>query len=159
MEVTPYSAAVRGFSSTLSFTTTILSVCSPAISSRMGETWRHGPHHSAQKSTSTGLSCWSTSLAKLSSVTVLVFAPTGLPLWTGSVGGCPPLLVSTRPTRTGFPASGRDDGLRDVRGVAGRDGVVKGGEVPLGVQGRRAPGAGRGHRLAIDVVHDVAAGE
>src|SRR5688572_8880190 len=72
----PYSAATRGFSSTFIFTTEILSACSPAISSRIGETWRHGPHHSAQKSTTTGLSADRTSALKLSSVTVLVLAPT-----------------------------------------------------------------------------------
>src|ERR1700682_1158384 len=36
------------FSSMLSLTTSILSACSLAISSRTGATWRHGPPHSAQ---------------------------------------------------------------------------------------------------------------
>src|SRR5689334_20121534 len=45
---------------------------SPAISSRAGAIIRHGPHHSAQKSTSTGPSDPRTSEAKLWSVTVLV---------------------------------------------------------------------------------------
>src|SRR5689334_16943947 len=49
-----------------------LSLCSAAISSSTGATILHGPHHSAQKSTSTGLSLPSTSAAKLASVTVLV---------------------------------------------------------------------------------------
>src|SRR3954451_10673077 len=52
-----------------------LSACSAAISSSTGATILHGPHHSAQKSTSTGLSLPSTSLAKLASVTVTVFLP------------------------------------------------------------------------------------
>src|SRR3954452_11494614 len=56
----------------LSLATVSLSACSPAISSRTGATILHGPHHSAQKSTSTGLSLPRTSLAKLASVTVLV---------------------------------------------------------------------------------------
>src|SRR4028119_2178643 len=40
----------------------------------MGATWRHGPHHSAQKSTSTGVSELRTSSAKLASVTALMSA-------------------------------------------------------------------------------------
>src|ERR671927_1533911 len=56
----------------LSLAMVSLSPCSAAISSSTGATILHGPHHSAQKSTSTGLSLPSTSLAKLASVTVLV---------------------------------------------------------------------------------------
>src|SRR5215213_7769367 len=56
----------------LSLAIVSLSPCSAAISSRTGATILHGPHHSAQKSTSTGLSLSSTSSAKLASVTVLV---------------------------------------------------------------------------------------
>src|SRR5689334_19761074 len=47
------------------------SAISPAISSRTGETLRQGPHHSAQKSTRTGLSGCSTSPRKVLSVTTL----------------------------------------------------------------------------------------
>src|SRR5580692_10859252 len=47
---------------------------SPAISSSAGPIILQGPHHSAQKSTSTGPSAFSTSVAKVSSVTGLVFA-------------------------------------------------------------------------------------
>src|SRR6476661_7866218 len=54
-----------------------LSPCSAAISSSTGATILHGPHHSAQKSTSTGLSLPSTSLAKLVSVTVTVLPAIG----------------------------------------------------------------------------------
>ena len=63
IEVTPYWAAVDGFSSTFSFATTISS-WSAATSSRIGAIMRHGPHHSAQKSTMTGLSLSRTSSAK-----------------------------------------------------------------------------------------------
>ena len=44
-----------GLSSTLSLAIVTLSPCSPAISSRIGAIILHGPHHSAQKSTRTGL--------------------------------------------------------------------------------------------------------
>src|SRR3954451_1514921 len=42
---------------------------SSAIRSSTGATAWHGPHHSAQKSTSTGSPLWSTSLSNVSSVT------------------------------------------------------------------------------------------
>ena len=48
-----YSDAVWMFSSVLSLTT-LSSGRSPAISSTIGATMRHGPHHGAQKSTRTG---------------------------------------------------------------------------------------------------------
>src|SRR3954469_12073552 len=58
----------------LSLTTSILSAYSVAISSRIGATWRQGPHHSAQKSTRTGLSDLSTCDSKSASVTAARFA-------------------------------------------------------------------------------------
>src|SRR3712207_5664874 len=56
----------------LSLAIVSLSPCSEAISSRTGATILHGPHHSAQKSTRTGLSLPRTSSAKVASVTVTV---------------------------------------------------------------------------------------
>src|SRR4051812_12425573 len=44
---------------------------SAAISRSTGAIMRHGPHHSAQKSTSTGLSLPSTTSAKVASVTAV----------------------------------------------------------------------------------------
>src|SRR5438132_6590682 len=44
---------------------------SSAILSSTGATAWHGPHHSAQKSTITGLSLWSTSLSNVVSVTAV----------------------------------------------------------------------------------------
>src|SRR6476469_808802 len=77
----------------LSFAMVSLSPCSAAISSRTGATILQGPHHSAQKSTSTGLSLPSTSLAKLWSVTVLVLpAMVVLPL-----GECSAYAYNFRP--------------------------------------------------------------
>src|SRR6266702_3864770 len=76
IETMPYEAATRGFSSTLSFTTVMSSLCSLAISSRIGETARQGPHHSAQKSTMTVLSLLRTSTSNEASVTAGVLAPT-----------------------------------------------------------------------------------
>src|SRR3954453_4447235 len=79
-----------------------LSACSAAISSRTGATILHGPHHSAQKSTRTGLSLPRTSVAKLASVTVLVLpamvvlligSSKGAGEKTGAVGG----LCQVRP--------------------------------------------------------------
>src|SRR3954469_1639892 len=64
----------------LTFAMVILSPCSEAISSSTGATILHGPHHSAQKSTSTGLSLPRTSASNVASVTVLVAAPMSGPL-------------------------------------------------------------------------------
>src|SRR6476660_8124622 len=69
MEVMPYSAAMAGLSSTFTLTTSTFSPYSTEISSRIGPSLRQGPHHSAQKSTMTGLAEASTSVLKLASVT------------------------------------------------------------------------------------------
>src|SRR4051794_7039365 len=63
---------MSGFSSMLSLATVSLSPSSFEISSSAGAIIRHGPHHSAQKSTRTGPWASRTSEAKLWSVTVLV---------------------------------------------------------------------------------------
>src|ERR687894_2664804 len=60
--------AVAGLSSTLSLTNRTSSRSSD-ISSRIGETRRHGTHHGAQKSTTTGFSAFRTSLSNVASVT------------------------------------------------------------------------------------------
>src|SRR4051794_23730636 len=112
-----------------------LSPCSAAISSRTGATILQGPHHSAQKSTSTGLSLPSTSLAKLVSVTVTV-----LP----AIGRSPLCLAWgawwVKPTRGSLSSLPLVEGL---------------GEPPLGVDGRGGPRSGRGDGLAVDVVDHV----
>src|SRR5215831_8384468 len=110
----------------LSFTISTWSAISVAISARSGSTLRQGVHHSAQKSTSTGLSDCSTSLVKVASVTD--FAAMGSP----------------RVVRVG-------NGGRSDLGVAG--------EVALGIQGRRASGAGSGNRLTVRPVDDISGGE
>src|SRR5690242_8808370 len=70
---------MSGFSSMLSLATVTLSPRSLEISSSAGAIIRQGPHHSAQKSTRTGPSAPSTSVAKLWSVTVLVAMAAILP--------------------------------------------------------------------------------
>src|SRR3974390_697109 len=60
---------VAPFRSTSIFPTLTLPLYSVASSSTMGAIARHGPHHAAQKSTSTGLSDFSTSESKFASVT------------------------------------------------------------------------------------------
>src|SRR5438876_4203493 len=59
------------FSSTLTFATLIVSTFSRAISSRSGAIILQGPHHSAQKSTITGLSSCVTSRSKLDSLRMM----------------------------------------------------------------------------------------
>src|SRR5262245_26165457 len=70
IDITPYFDAVFGLSSTLSFTILTLSPMEPAISSSAGAIMRQGPHHSAQKSTTTGPFALSTSASKSASETL-----------------------------------------------------------------------------------------
>src|SRR4051812_23110009 len=125
----------------LSFTTWSLSLCSPAISSSTGATILHGPHHSAQKSTSTGLSLCSTSLANVASVTVLVLAPTGAPR--RRVRSCSSRTAS-QDDLCHRPAGRRS---RQVRGV-----LLERGQPALGVERRGAATARRGDGLPVGVV-------
>src|SRR5271170_7244624 len=68
IDMMPYFAAVPGFSSTLSLTILTLPSSDLEISSSAGEIIRHGPHHSAQKSTTTGPLALSTSVSNVASV-------------------------------------------------------------------------------------------
>src|SRR5919204_1716383 len=63
--------ATSGFSSTFSLAIVSFPLCSSATSSSTGEIILQGPHHSAQKSTSTGVLAWSTSVSNVASVTAL----------------------------------------------------------------------------------------
>src|SRR4051812_21723840 len=136
----------------LSFAIVSLSPCSAAISSRTGATILQGPHHSAQKSTSTGLSLPSTSLAKLVSVTVTVLPAMG-----------------RSPSRglTEVPGGRTHRGMDLFQGCPARAGsaaprlpLVEGlGQPALSVYRRGGTGAGRRDGLAVDVVDDVPAGE
>src|SRR5689334_13915148 len=63
----PNLGGVCGFSSMFSLAILMRSWYSVAISSRIGAIILHGPHHSAQKSSSTGFSDFRTSWAKVAS--------------------------------------------------------------------------------------------
>src|SRR5262249_14841088 len=69
MPRTPYFDGTIGFSSILILATVSLPCISPDICSRIGPIALHGPHHSAQKSSSTGPSALSTWESNVSSVT------------------------------------------------------------------------------------------
>src|SRR4051794_11718995 len=142
-----YVCAVRGFSSMLSLATVSLSACSVAISSSTGATILQGPHHSAQKSTSTGLSLPKTSASKLLSVTVFA-DPIRLLLIDGlSDGGWVECIrCNSQGGVVCFPPGG-------VRGLLV---TFEGSEVSLGVERRRATCAGSRDRLPVDVVDNVA---
>src|SRR5476651_13327 len=71
IDMMPYFDAVAGFSSTLSLTIFTFSPNAPAISSKAGAIIRQGPHHSAQKSTTTGPVAFKTSASKFASETLL----------------------------------------------------------------------------------------
>src|ERR1700754_4264384 len=72
IDTTWKSRAVVGFASTSILATVSWPAFSLAISSRTGATILHGPHHVAQKSTSTGVLLDSTSVENVSSVTATV---------------------------------------------------------------------------------------
>src|SRR2546421_10208837 len=69
IEKTSYCDAADGFSSMFSLANSTSPRCSSASCSRMGDTARQGPHHGAQKSTTTGLAAPRTSCSKVASVT------------------------------------------------------------------------------------------
>src|SRR5579863_5570805 len=69
----PYSAARPCCSSILTFPILTRPSYSSDNSSRIGPIALQGPHHSAQKSTSTGVRDWTTSAAKLSCVNTTIF--------------------------------------------------------------------------------------
>src|SRR5947199_9561826 len=60
IDITPYFDAVFGLSATFSLTILPLSPIAPEISSSAGAIMRQAPHHSAQKSTTTGPRAYST---------------------------------------------------------------------------------------------------
>src|SRR5919109_4552883 len=145
--------AISGFSSTLSLAMVTLPWCSSAISSSTGETILQGPHHSAQKSTSTGVLDWSTSRSNVASVTAAALLIPPVPPRTV----IPALVQRHRATTYSLPAQGREQSLPVV---GGGPGVVAVGLQPsFGVDGGRAAGARRGHRLPVGVVDHVAGRE
>src|SRR5438067_3481424 len=136
MPVTPNCCGVSWFSSTFNLTILSLPDCSTAISSSTGATMRHGPHHSAQKSTRTGRSLASTSASKSASVTACVVVPT-----------CSSAVLMT----VSFPYRGRRC-RRDFPSCPC-------GEVTLRIERGGTAGAGGGDRLAVDVIDRVTGGE
>ena len=68
----PYLGGICKFSSTLIFAIVMRPSYSFAISSKTGARVLHGPHHSAQKSTKTGLEELITSASKEVSLTTLI---------------------------------------------------------------------------------------
>src|SRR5690606_2208110 len=73
----PNFGGVFGFLSILIFATVRRSAYSFAASSKSGAIILHGPHHSAQKSSSTGLSAFKTSASKLLSLVWTMLSLTG----------------------------------------------------------------------------------
>src|SRR6201999_2973517 len=73
---TPYFCGTPGFSSMLIFAMVTFSPSSVDSSSSAGAIMRHGPHHSAQKSTTTGFLELRTSVWKEASVIL-----TGADMW------------------------------------------------------------------------------
>src|ERR1700736_441035 len=111
----------------LSLTTFKWPACSRPTRSTSGDTMRHGPHHGAQKSTSTGTEAFSSS----SNVSRLASTIQGRRVWQTPQRGTPDWLARTRfflPQLGHATIVDRSDitllPVRDVpaRGVATRDG-------------------------------------
>src|SRR6478609_9063345 len=157
MEVIWYFIARSGFSSTLSLRIVILSGCSDWIWSRTGETMRHGPHHSAQKSTSTGPSAWSTScsnVAEVVALAVICLSP--------SLGSLSTLIQRERGVKCSRACAAPGRALRGVdlgdrlgagksvdlgRVGGGCAGLAECGEEVLDIEGGDRPAARGGDRL------------
>ena len=71
IEAIPKRSASSRSSSMLTLTSFSPPACSSTMRSRTGATAWHGPHHSAQKSTSTGTSLWITSCSNVSFLTAV----------------------------------------------------------------------------------------
>src|SRR5690349_15188000 len=169
IEVIWYFIARSGFSSTLSLRIVILSGCSDWIWSRTGETMRHGPHHSAQKSTSTGPSAWSTScsnVAEVVALAVICVSP--------SLGSLSMLIQRERGVKCSRACTGPgralcrvDLGDRlgagkavDLGGVGGGSaGLAERGEEVLDVEGGDGAAARGGDSLTVGRVDHVTGGE
>src|SRR5918992_275157 len=143
--------ATPGFSSTLSLARVSLPLCSSAISSRTGLTILQGPHHSAQKSTRTGVLDLSTSLSNVASVTAAALLIRSVrsgprPLRTStSSKRMIPRPVSNDDWHLPIPAHRGRSATGSVPVVGGRPRVVAVRLEPaLGVDGGGAPGAGGG---------------
>src|SRR5262249_55202596 len=107
IDITPYLVAVAGVSSTLSLRIFTLPFMAPEISSSAGAIMRQGPHHSAQKSTTTGSLDLSTSASKVASDT--------LPTAMGHL-----VQIAIVPSATGARGSGRErrEGSPERQGAA-----------------------------------------
>src|ERR1700685_267823 len=99
---TPYFIGVCGFSSMFNFATVTLPFMSVAMSSRNGAIILQGPHHSAQKSTSTGPGALRTSSLKDWSLILVVLALMVAPVLASKIRG-----VLKAASRYGTRADGR----------------------------------------------------
>src|SRR3712207_5292227 len=135
-----------------SFATLRTSPFSFPISSTTGETMWHGTHHSAQKSTRTGVSEPRTVFWKSPSVTLPMFAMSLLLDVDGADGraGRCAYVPRTRRSAEAFQA------VREAIGGSVIAGVL---EEALGVDRGLAPLPRGGDRLTVDPVGDVARGE
>src|SRR4051794_22261224 len=157
MLMTSKRRAVSGLSSTLSLPMVNLPRCSVAISARVGAIILHGPHHSAQKSTSTGVSEPARVSSNVASERLRMSSATGASF--PEVG---------RVYRPGLHSNADGGGVIPERrgrlstaGVGDRGGgrVRVLAEPAFGFDCGHATGARGGDRLSEDVILDVTCGE
>src|SRR3954454_11399508 len=100
-----------GLSSTLSFAICSLPACSLAMSSSTGAIILHGPHHSAQKSTTTGVSAPPIDSSNVASDNVTIPSATGVPFLPGDGRVAECFEVALGFERGHAPGAGGRDGL------------------------------------------------
>src|SRR3954453_14945778 len=146
--------AISGLSSTFSLAMAKWSDCSEAISLRIGAIILHGPHHSAQKSTTTGLSEPRTTSSKGEVVRGTRPSAMAGPSFGGNLDvtdgstTASVTLFHVEPPGTSRPSA-----------AAVRRSVGVGFQPTLAVDRRHAARARRRDRLPVGVVLDVTAGE
>src|SRR6185295_10337696 len=125
------------------------------ISSTTGETMWHGTHHSAQKSTRTGVSDPRTVVWKSASPTEPMFAIVVYSFRSRGASVARRCGAATRFSERSVPRGHSHPGPT----LAALPGLRVLGEEPFGVDGRLAALTGRGHGLAVGVVGDVSGRE
>ncbi|NDE13194.1 MAG: hypothetical protein EBZ99_06190, partial [Actinobacteria bacterium] len=109
IELIPYFIAIGPSSSVLSFTIFILPAYSLEISSNIGATALHGPHHSAQKSTRTGVSLFKTKSLNVAAVTfsVAIYLSSFISRFIASSNSSAQLRIVLRQERPDIPIQRR----------------------------------------------------
>jgi hypothetical protein len=138
-------AAVTGFSSTFSFATRTRPPISAASSSITGASIRHGPHHAAHMSSSTGSGERSTSAENVASVTVTGLLETSRGVLHRPHTGSSPCAILARGTRLVAPQAGqRSNCVSDISFMTSHPTPMAQRTLRHSAQRVKSPGSQRG---------------